>query len=383
MSAKITQEAKDAFFDKKLSNREFAGVWIPKQLYFCQELTPAEKFLLVEINSFTRCFCSNRHLAMHIGVSASRVSQILSSLQKRGYITTKIIYKKGTKEVESRIISTTPLFRKLNSPVEDTNPPVEDTNPPCLEYCEDTNTSITNTNYSNTTTNVVVSNVQQNGSSEAKTRQKKTKTAKKPNAEINFDNWPSPPSPDVWKDYLATRKAKRAQTTQTAINRMAKQLHIAASNGMSVDECLEQCCERGWVAFNWSWTDQAKSGERTSEATKTTIPDGFSLTRERIALARSAANGLSRDITDVFNAFVTHFRATGGKCADWDARWSSWVIEEANRERNRYKTKQEQASDKYTRDMSVIAGITGREWAGDNLNTIESQHFIEKVIGHA
>ena len=43
--------AKEIIIDEE---RGFKGVWIPKNLYMCTELTPSEKFLLLEIYSLSK-----------------------------------------------------------------------------------------------------------------------------------------------------------------------------------------------------------------------------------------------------------------------------------------------------------------------------------------
>ena len=77
---------------------------------------------------------------------------------------------------------------------------------------------------------------------------------------LNFEQWPEPPSASVLADYKKTRKKA---LTQTAINRMAKELHAAASKGLSVDECLSVCCEAGWQGFKLEWylNREVKNGD--------------------------------------------------------------------------------------------------------------------------
>lgn len=62
------------------------GVWIPICIWDNKDLTIQEKALLVKIESFKECFASNEYLADFVGVSESRVKQILKSLEEKGYI---------------------------------------------------------------------------------------------------------------------------------------------------------------------------------------------------------------------------------------------------------------------------------------------------------
>ncbi len=145
MSKPISQESRKKFHDDQLE-RKFDGVWIPKEIYLCHDLSPAEKFLLIEIDSFKECFCSNRHLALHLGVSSSRVSQMISSLTDRGFLVVHLHYKPGKKELEKRVITMGEGFRKLKGGVKYSKQGGEDTNPGGLESCEGSNTSYRNTN---------------------------------------------------------------------------------------------------------------------------------------------------------------------------------------------------------------------------------------------
>ncbi len=73
-----------------MSNREFKGVWIPRDLYLNEELNWTEKLLILEIDSFSKngmpCFISNEHLCKHLKVSASTVEKALKKTEDLGYI---------------------------------------------------------------------------------------------------------------------------------------------------------------------------------------------------------------------------------------------------------------------------------------------------------
>jgi hypothetical protein len=92
-------------------NRDFKGVWIPKEIWIDKELTWMEKLLLVEINSLDNiegCYASNQYFADFFNLSASRISEIISSLVEKKYITSKLIYE-GL-QVKMRILKTTKVF---------------------------------------------------------------------------------------------------------------------------------------------------------------------------------------------------------------------------------------------------------------------------------
>lgn len=97
--------------------RQFLGVWIPKEIYLHKGLTPTEKLLLAEISSFSKngiCFASNEHFSEFLGVSKKHVSRLISKFVEMGFVTVELIYKNNTKEVEKRTI--TPIYIQEDTP---------------------------------------------------------------------------------------------------------------------------------------------------------------------------------------------------------------------------------------------------------------------------
>ena len=87
--------------------RQFLGVWIPKEIYLNKDLTPTEKLLLAEIHSFSKngiCFASNEHFAQFLGIGKKQVSRLITNLARLGFVKVDLIYKENTKEVEKRTI---------------------------------------------------------------------------------------------------------------------------------------------------------------------------------------------------------------------------------------------------------------------------------------
>ena len=70
---------------------------------------------------------------------------------------------------------------------------------------------------------------------------------------LDFSKWPALPSEQVFKDWLAVRKQKKAKLTQTAINRLAPHLVKAVAAGCSVDAVFELCVSRCWIGFEFDW----------------------------------------------------------------------------------------------------------------------------------
>jgi hypothetical protein len=92
-------------------NRDFKGVWIPKEIWVDKDLTWMEKLLLVEINSLDNtegCYASNQYFGEFFNLSASRISEIVNSLVEKKYITSTLIYE-GL-QVKKRVLKTNLIF---------------------------------------------------------------------------------------------------------------------------------------------------------------------------------------------------------------------------------------------------------------------------------
>ena len=87
--------------------RNFKGIWIPKEIWLNEDLTLQEKVMLVEIDSLddeeTGCYASNSYFAKFFKLSNARVTQIINSLVSKGFISTN--YEKRGKEIIGRIIN--------------------------------------------------------------------------------------------------------------------------------------------------------------------------------------------------------------------------------------------------------------------------------------
>lgn len=100
-------------------NRDFKGVWIPKDIWLAEDLTVMEKLFLVEIDSLDNdkgCFASNKHFSEFFGITKGRCTQIIKELEHKKLIT--ISYERDGKQVTKRIIRVvnklTRVDRKLN-----------------------------------------------------------------------------------------------------------------------------------------------------------------------------------------------------------------------------------------------------------------------------
>jgi len=73
--------------------RDFKGIWIPKEIWLSPELSLMEKVLFVEIHSLDNergCFASNRYFADFFGVSPRQIATCIASLKEKGFVTVSI-----------------------------------------------------------------------------------------------------------------------------------------------------------------------------------------------------------------------------------------------------------------------------------------------------
>ena len=95
--------------------RKFKGIWIPAEVWESTNLTLQEKVFLVEIDSLDNekgCYANNNYFAKFFGLSSTRVSLVISSLVKKGFVTSIILQSEGNK----RILKTS--LTKVKDPIQ-------------------------------------------------------------------------------------------------------------------------------------------------------------------------------------------------------------------------------------------------------------------------
>jgi len=185
--------------------RNFKGIWIPKEVWLSKDLAIMEKLFLVEISSLDNekgCFAGNGYFSEFFELSKTRVSVIINSLVSKGYITSTLIYKEGTKQILKRVlkISMGGYIRKQVEPIKEK--------------------FIDNNTVNNTISNTV----------------NKDKEVKKyfDNLEIN----------NLFKEFLNLRISLKAKNTERAVKLILKKLEGLPSELQT--EMLEQSIENSW-----------------------------------------------------------------------------------------------------------------------------------------
>ena len=70
-------------------DRDFKGVWIPKEIWLNENLSLQEKVFYVEIHSLDNekwCYASNEYFANFFRLKEKRVSEVINSLIKKWLI---------------------------------------------------------------------------------------------------------------------------------------------------------------------------------------------------------------------------------------------------------------------------------------------------------
>ncbi len=132
--------------------RDFKGVWIPREIWLSTDLKVMEKLILVEIDSLDNeygCFASNEHFSKFFSLSKNRCSEIIKSLEKKGYIAIDYIRQANNKAIEKRVIrcirNIDGGIRKTDRPLRNIDRPIRKTEGGYSENCEDNNTLSINT----------------------------------------------------------------------------------------------------------------------------------------------------------------------------------------------------------------------------------------------
>jgi predicted transcriptional regulator len=98
---------------------------IPANVRYDPNLRDKAKLLYGEITALCNergyCWATNEYFAKLYGVSRATISSLISELIEKGYITSKLIYKEGTKEILNRYLSILeyPIQKNLNTPIQE------------------------------------------------------------------------------------------------------------------------------------------------------------------------------------------------------------------------------------------------------------------------
>lgn len=97
--------------EKARYDRDFKGVWIPREIWLSEHLSLVEKALFVEIQSLDNergCYASNAHFAKFFGVSIRQIIRYIASLKQHGFVIVQVRNK------NERTIRTAGKYRRVS-----------------------------------------------------------------------------------------------------------------------------------------------------------------------------------------------------------------------------------------------------------------------------
>ena len=172
-----------------------------------------EKLLLVEISSLDNeqgCFAGNGYFSDFFELSKTRVSVIINSLVSKGYITSTLIYKEGTKQILKRVLK---ISRGGYITKQGEGYITKRGYPPLEKFIDN-----------NTVNNTIVNN-----------------TINKQKAKAYFDDLDIN---NLFIEFLDLRKSLKAKNTDRAISLVLKKLEGLSKETQK--EMLEQSIENSW-----------------------------------------------------------------------------------------------------------------------------------------
>lgn len=138
-------------------NKSYYAI-IPANVRYDKDLPASAKLLYGEITALTNekgyCWASNTYFSELYGVSKKTISNWVKSLTDKGYLSSEIIYKDNTKEIqERRLYVGRPIEKSICTYGKDFLPPTEENfHTPMEKKVKDNNTEFNNT-FNNTSDN--------------------------------------------------------------------------------------------------------------------------------------------------------------------------------------------------------------------------------------
>lgn len=94
---------------------------------------------------------------------------------------------------------------------------------------------------------------QSNDIKRSKQIKKVNNTNKLPYLGLDLSSWPALPDPEIFAAWCQVKKKNKGSISQSAMNTIGKEMHLAAKQGISVNECLAVAENSGWRGFEASW----------------------------------------------------------------------------------------------------------------------------------
>ena len=102
--------------DNGKDNKEFKGIWIPKEYLECKSLTHPERLVLSIITALDNgkgCYATNRYFGKILDLTKNHISTLINSLNEKDFISCYVDQSEGNK----RIINISTHIDKLLDPI--------------------------------------------------------------------------------------------------------------------------------------------------------------------------------------------------------------------------------------------------------------------------
>lgn len=247
-----------------MAERDFKGVWIPKEIWLAEDIGWSAKMLLVEIDSLAvnnECFATNEYLAQFFGLSKDRISKLIRELRDKDYIEIELVYKAGTKQIDKRLISTRGYRRKCLGGIGENN----DTPPG--ENNEDINTRKINTRIN-------------------------TKREKGSASLPETDNLFGSELQSAFDDWLRYKTERKDSYTPTGLNNLISEIrNNAAKHGDgAVVALIRKCIASGWKGIIFEKLEEQPRGRREP------IPSWMSREERQAEIARKQKEAYDAEV---------------------------------------------------------------------------------------
>ena len=214
--------------------RAFKGIWIPAEIWLSKELKIMEKLFLVEIDSLDNedgCFASNEYFSNFFDLSKNRCSEIIKSLEKKGFIEIEYIYKKNKKSIEKRIIK---IIRNIDQPIRNIEGGIRNID---QGYSENRRGYSENCADNNTNNNISINN----------TNNKKEKKKKRTDLDVLINEYTSNSFlQETIIDFMKMRKSIKKPVTERALKGILNKLDKLATTDDIKIKILENSIENCW-----------------------------------------------------------------------------------------------------------------------------------------
>lgn len=235
-------------------NREFKGIWIPKEIWTSTELTFIEKAIFVEIDSLdgeNHCYASNSYFAEFIGCTQRKVSDAITKLKKLGCIE-QISFDGRSRILKSNLLT---WVEKTSMGIEESSMLVEETSGEGRNNFYATTkkvppNNIYNNTYNNTKNNKDI-NTEKKQKEKGSSEPKKKVVAKKeldPRIMQGIENpyFSNRDLNQTFLDFIQNRKDLKKPMTELAIDRTIRKLLSMSRSDAEKIEILNQSIANGW-----------------------------------------------------------------------------------------------------------------------------------------